>query len=271
MLRRKFTVALASIGLLAGLTACGSSDASSDKDGPLKVAVNPVPHGDILKYVKDELAGKAGLKLEIVTFDDYVQPNRALKEHQVTANYFQHVPFMREFESAQKTKLTFVAPVHLEPLGVYSRKVKDLKSVANGATVALSNDPANQGRGLKLLADNGVITLKPGASTSATEKDIATNPKNLKFKPLKPAQLPRSLDEVDLAVINGNYALEADLAPNKDALAAEKPDGNPYANGLVTLPGDKDDPRVKKLADLLRGPEVKKFIQDKYKGSVISA
>ncbi|MQY08300.1 MetQ/NlpA family ABC transporter substrate-binding protein [Actinomadura macrotermitis] len=266
---RKITIALASVGLLAGLTACGSSDASDKSDGPLKVAVNPVPHGEILKYVKDNLAAKAGLKLEIVEFDDYVQPNTALVENQVQANYFQHVPFMQEFEKAKGKKLTFVAPVHLEPLGVYSKKLKDLKAVPQGATVAISNDPANQGRGLKLLADNGLITLKPGAPTSATEKDIAANPKGLKFKALKPAQLPRSLDEVDLSVINGNYALKTGLTPAKDALALEKAEGNPYANGLVTLPGKKDDPRVQKLVKLLQGPEVKKFIQDKYQGSVL--
>ncbi|WP_307797071.1 MetQ/NlpA family ABC transporter substrate-binding protein [Actinomadura barringtoniae] len=268
---RKMTIALASVGLLAGLTACGSSDASEDKDAPLKVAVNPVPHGDILTYVKDNLAAKAGLKLDIVTFDDYVQPNTALKEKQVTANYFQHVPFMQEFEKKSGTKLSFVAPVHLEPLGVYSKKVTDLKATPQGATVAVPNDPANEGRSLKLLADNGLLTLKPNAPTSATEKDIASNPKGLKFKPLKAAQLPRSRDDVDLAVINGNYAIEAGLNPAKDALAAEKPEGNPYANGIVTLPENKDDPRVKKLVTLLQGPEVKQYVEQKYKGSVLIA
>ncbi|WP_396447067.1 MetQ/NlpA family ABC transporter substrate-binding protein [Actinomadura sp.] len=268
---RKITVALASLGLLAGLAACGSSEASDDPDAPLKVAVNPVPHGDILAYVKDNLAAKAGLKIDIVTFDDYQQPNTALKEKQVTANYFQHVPFMREFEKQTGTKLAFVAPVHLEPLGVYSKKAKSLRDVPQGAEVAVPNDPANEGRALKLLADNGLLTLKPDAPSTATERDIASNPKGLKFKPVKAAQLPRSLDDVDLSVINGNYAIEAGLAPNKDALAAEKAEGNPYANGIVTLPEDKDDPRVKKLVQLLQGPEVKKFVEDKYKGSVLIA
>ncbi|MBW8484872.1 MetQ/NlpA family ABC transporter substrate-binding protein [Actinomadura parmotrematis] len=269
---RKITLAVASLGLLAGLTtACGSSDSADKADGELKVAVNPVPHGEILKYVKDNLAAKAGLKLKIVEFDDYVQPNTALVENQVQANYFQHVPFMQEFEKAKGKKLTFVAPVHLEPLGVYSKKLKSLQDVPAGATVGVSNDPANQGRGLKLLADNGLITLKPGAPTSATPKDIATNPKNLKFKALQPAQLPRSLDELDLAVINGNYALKTGLTPAKDALVLEKAEGNPYANGIVTLPEKAGDPRVKKLVQLLQGPEVKKFIEDKYQGSVLPA
>ncbi|MBC6459037.1 MetQ/NlpA family ABC transporter substrate-binding protein [Actinomadura sp. HBU206391] len=273
---RKITIALASVGLLAGLTACGSSDSgvSAKADDPaaaLKVAVNPVPHGEILKYVKDELAAKAGLKLEIVEFSDYVQPNTALQEGQVQANYFQHVPFMEEFEKDKGVKLTFVAPVHIEPLGVYSKKVTDLRSVRGGGTVAVPNDPANLGRSLKLLADNGLLTLKPGAPQSATERDIATNPKGLKFKPLKPAQLPRSVADVDLAVINGNYALETDLSPAKDSLALEKAEGNPYANGIVTLPQNATDPRVKKLVELLRSAEVKKFIEQKYAGSVIPA
>lgn len=268
---RKLTIAFASVGLVAGLAACGSSGASDDPDAPLKVAVNPVPHGDILKYVKDNLAAKAGLKLDIVTFDDYQQPNTALKEKQVTANYFQHVPFMEEYEKKAGTKLTFVAPVHLEPLGLYSSKVKSLQAIPQNATVAVPNDPANEGRSLKLLADNGLLTLKAGAPTSATEKDVASNPKHLKFKPLKAAQLPRSLDDVDAAVINGNYALEANLSPVKDALVAEKPEGNPYANGIVTLPENANDPRVKKLVQLLRGPEVRKYVQDKYKGSVLMA
>ncbi|RFS81637.1 ABC transporter substrate-binding protein [Actinomadura spongiicola] len=266
---RKITVALASVGLLAGLTACGSSSASDDPDAPLKVAVNPVPHGDILTYVKDNLAAENGLKIDVVTFNDYQQPNTALKEKQVTANYFQHVPFMKEFENESGTKLAFVAPVHLEPLGVYSKKVKNLGAVPRGATVAVPNDPANQGRALKLLAANGLLTLKPDAPATATERDIASNPKELKVKPLKAAQLPRSLADVDLSVINGNYAIEAGLAPNKDALAAEKPEGNPYANGVVTLPENKDDPRVQKLVRLLQGPEVKKFVADKYQGSVL--
>ncbi|CNE38717.1 ABC transporter substrate-binding protein [Mycobacterium tuberculosis] len=268
---RKITVALASVGLLVGLTACGSSEASDDPDAPLKVAVNPVPHGDILAYVKDNLAEKAGLKIEIVTFNDYQQPNAALTEKQVTANYFQHVPFMEEFEKQSGTKLTFVAPVHLEPLGVYSKKEKNLRDVPQGAEVAVPNDPANEGRALKLLAANGLLTLKPDAPTTATPRDIASNPKGLKFKPVKAAQLPRSLDDVDLSVINGNYAIEAGLAPNKDALAAETAEGNPYANGIVTLPENKDDARVQKLVRLLQGPEVKKFVEDKYKGSVLIA
>jgi D-methionine transport system substrate-binding protein len=274
---RKLSIAVAAAGLLAGLTACGSSEeggsagASADPQAVLKVAVNPVPHGEVLQYVKNDLATKAGLKLEIVTFQDYVLPNNALKEGQVAANYFQHVPYMEEFEKQHGFQMEFVGGVHIEPLGVYSKKVRDLGATPGGATVAVPEDPANLGRSLKLLADNGLITLKPGTPVTATVQHIAGNPKNLKFKPLKSAQLPRALDDVELSVINGNYALEAKLTPAKDALALEKAEGNPYANGIVTLPAGKDDPRVKKLVELLRGPEVKKFIADKYQGSVLPA
>ncbi|QFG20969.1 MetQ/NlpA family ABC transporter substrate-binding protein [Actinomadura sp. WMMB 499] len=268
---RKFSVAVASLGLLAGLTACGPSGASDDPDAPLKVAATPVPHSEILQFVKDELAADAGLELEIVTFNDYNQPNTALVEQQVTANYFQTMPFLEEFEKKAGDDLEWVAPVHLEPLGVYSEKVEDLNAVPQGATVAVPNDPANQGRALKLLADNGLFTLKPDAPTSATEQDIADNPKELEIKPLEAAQLPRSLPDVDLAVINGNFAIEAGLTPKDDALAAEEAEGNPYANGVVTLPEDKDDPRVRKLVELLQGPEVAKFVEGKYDGSVLIA
>ncbi|MBA9004406.1 MetQ/NlpA family ABC transporter substrate-binding protein [Thermomonospora cellulosilytica] len=265
---RKLTVAIASAGLALGLTACGSSDSGSDD--VLTVGASPAPHAEILEYVKDELAAGAGLKLEIEEFSDYVQPNLALNDGRLDANYFQHKPYMDDFASSKGLKLAFVAPVHLEPLGAYSKKVKALAELPQGATVAIPNDATNGARALKLLADNGLITLKPGAGTNATEKDVAGNPKGLKFRPLEAAQLPRSLQDVDAAVINGNFAIEGGLTPAKDALVLEKTQGNPYANGVVTKAGDENDPQVRKLVQLLQGPEVKKFIQDKYQGSVLA-
>ncbi|MFD0884772.1 MetQ/NlpA family ABC transporter substrate-binding protein [Streptosporangium algeriense] len=276
------------LGLVAGLvlagtlTACGGSptttsaastgDGSSPKaDAPLKVGVNPVPHGQILKFVKDTLAAKAGLNLEIVEFTDYVQPNVQLDEGRLDANYFQHVPYLEEFAKGKGVTLSWVAPVHIEPLGLYSKKIDDVSKLAKGAQVALPNDASNLGRSLKLLADNGVITLKEGVGVKATERDVAGNPRELQFKPLEAAQLPRSLQDVDAAIINGNYALEAGLQPATDSLILEKGDGNPYANGLVTVPAKVGDPRVKKLAELLQGPEVKKYIQDTYRGAVLPA
>lgn len=269
--------------LALALTACGgSTDTAGTKaaasgtptasDAPLKVGVSPVPHAEILKYVSDNLAAKAGIKVEIVEFSDYVQPNVQLQEDQLDANYFQHRPYLADFlKSKGGAQLSFVQAVHLEPLGLYSKKLKAVTELANDATVAVPNDATNLGRALKLLEDNGVITLKAGVGTAATERDVADNPKKLQFKPLEAAQLPRSLEDVDAAVINGNYALEAGLKPAGDALVLEKPEGNPYANGLVVRAGDENDPRVKKLAELLAGPEVKQFIETTYKGSVTSS
>ncbi|GAA2413911.1 MetQ/NlpA family ABC transporter substrate-binding protein [Actinomadura vinacea] len=265
---RKITTALASAGLLLGLAACGGS---GNDAGTLTVGATSVPHAEILAYVKDNLAGKAGLKLEIKEFSNYEQLNPALNDGQLDANYFQHRPYLTESNQKTGQKLEFVAGVHLEPLGVYSKKVAKLQDLRQGATVALPSDPSNLARGLKLLADNGLVTLKPGAGEKATEKDVAGNPKGLEFRPTDAAALPRQLADVDASVINGNYALEGGLTPAKDALASEKPENNPYVNGLVTKPENKGDADVKKLAELLTGPEVKKFIQDKYKGSVLPA
>ncbi|HEX2314704.1 MAG TPA: MetQ/NlpA family ABC transporter substrate-binding protein [Thermomonospora sp.] len=270
---RRLTVAVASAGLLFGLAACGSGSDSggSGSDDVLTVGASPAPHAEILGYVKDNLAGKNGLKLEIKEFSDYVQPNLALNDGQLDANFFQHKPYLDDFSKSKGLKLAFVAPVHLEPLGAYSKKVKSVNELPQGATVAIPNDATNGARALKLLADNGLITLKPGAGANATERDVATNAKGLKFKALEAAQLPRSLQDVELAVINGNFALEGGLTPAKDALVLEKAQGNPYANGVVTKAGDENDPQVRKLVQLLQGPEVKKFIQDKYQGSVLPA
>ncbi|WP_432862583.1 MetQ/NlpA family ABC transporter substrate-binding protein [Microbispora rosea] len=276
-MRRTLGLVIAAVVALV-LSACGASSSgtatasgTAAADAPLKVGVSPVPHAQILKYVADNLAAAKGLKLEVVEFSDYVQPNLQLQDGQLDANYFQHKPYLDDFNASKGTKLSFVAPVHLEPLGLYSRKVKDLASLLQDGTVAVPNDATNLGRALKLLADNGVVTLKDGVGTAATERDVTGNPKNLTFRPLEAAQLPRSLDDVDAAVINGNYALEANLSPSSDALVLEKAEGNPYANGLVVAQGHESDPRVKTLAGLLTGPEVKKYIEDTFKGSVIPA
>ncbi|NUT26638.1 MAG: ABC transporter substrate-binding protein [Streptomyces sp.] len=271
----KITTAVLAAGTLTlGLTACGSDkDSGSDASAPLKVAATPTPQGEILAYVKDNLAKKAGLDLEVKEFTDYVTPNTAVQQGEVDANYFQHQPYLDDFNKKNGTDIVAVpnATVHLEPLGVYSQGVKKLTDLKKGATVALPNDTTNEARALKLLEANGVIKLKSGAGYAATPKDIAANPKNLQFKELEAAQLPRSLGDVDAAVINGNYALEADLSPAKNAIAAESPKDNPYGNFLAVKKGNEDDPRVKKLAKLLTSPEVKKFIEDKYDGAVVAA
>ncbi|MFF9626040.1 MetQ/NlpA family ABC transporter substrate-binding protein [Streptomyces griseosporeus] len=266
------TAVLAAGALTLGLTACGADkDSASDKNGPLVVAASPVPHAEILNFVKDNLAKKAGLDLEVREFTDYVTPNTATEDGSVTANYFQNQPYLDDFNKKKGTHIVPVVTVHLEPLGLYSHKVKKADELKSGATVAVPNDTVNEARALKLLAANGIITLKDGVGNEATPADIVKNPKNLKFKELEAAQTPRSLDDVDAAVINGNYAIESDLKPAKDALVLESPKNNPYGNFLAVKKGNENDPRVQKLAKLLTSPEVKKFIQDKYAGSVLAS
>jgi D-methionine transport system substrate-binding protein len=273
--RRTIATVLASAALVLGLAACGSDDSAAggaaSADAPLKVGVSPGPHGEILKFVADKLAPAEGLELDLVEFNDYVQPNVALQDKQLDANYFQHIPYLAEEVAAKGYKFTPLAPVHIEPLGIYSKKIKNLADLPAGGVVGIPNDPSNSGRALNLLAANGVITLKDGAGVKATEADIAANPKNLDFEPLEPAQLPRSLDDTAISVINGNYAIETGLTPAKDALALEKGEDNPYANLVVVRTGDEDDPRIVKLEKLLHSPEVKTFIEDKYAGSVLPA
>ncbi|MFI9785365.1 MetQ/NlpA family ABC transporter substrate-binding protein [Kitasatospora sp. NPDC051984] len=263
-------------GLVAGLTACssgGSSDsgASADPNKPLVVAASATPHAQILKFVQDNLAAQAGLKLDVKEVSDYVTPNTTVQDGSADANFFQHQPYLDDFNKKNGTDLVSVGTVHLEPLGVYSKKVKNLADLKDGAVVSVPSDATNEGRALKLLADNNIITLKDGAGTTATADDIASNPKHLKIKELEAAQLPRSLDDVDASVINGNYALGAGLKPSSDALLVEKAQGNPYANILVVKKGHESDPRVKKLAELLHSDAVKKYIDDNFQGAVIPA
>ncbi len=269
----KFTSVLATAGIALSLAACGSNgdSASSDPNAPLTVVASPTPHGQILKYVKDNLADKAGLKLNVKEVTDYVTPNTAVQDGSADANYFQHVPYLEDFNKKRGTDIVSVEAVHLEPLGVYSKKVKAIAELPDGATIGLPNDATNEGRALKLLADNKLITLKDGAGTAATPADVTGNPKNLKWKELEAAQLPRSIADVDAAVINGNYALDSGLKPATDAIVLEKAEGNPYANILAVKKGKENDPRVKKLAELLHSAEVKKFIEDTFQGSVIPA
>ncbi|MGW2280964.1 MetQ/NlpA family ABC transporter substrate-binding protein [Streptomyces sp. NPDC001770] len=270
--------AAATAALALGLSACGTDSdpsaggtgASADTSKALVVGASPTPHADILDFVKKNLAAKAGLKLEVKEFTDYVLPNTATENGQIDANFFQHKPYLDDFNKKNGTHLVPVVNVHLEPLGLYSKKAKSVSDITSGQTIAVPNDTTNEGRALLLLADQGLITLKAGVGTDAKLSDI-TDAKGLKFKELEAATVPRALDDVDAAVINGNYAIEAKLTPSKDALAIEKAEGNPYANILVVKKGGEKDPRVEKLAKLLNSDEVKKFIEDTYKGSVIPA
>jgi len=281
MRNKKLAASLTALaGVLAvGLTACSSSKSSGSAGttpaaggvDSITVAASPVPHAQILDYVRDNLAAKAGLKLTVKEFTDYVQPNLATQDGEVGANFFQHQPYLDDFNKSKGTDLVPVVGVHLEPLGLYSNKAKSLDALNDGATIAVPNDATNEGRALKLLADNNLITLKDGVGAKATEQDVASNPKHLKFKPLEAAQLPRTLPDVDAAVINGNYALQAKLTPSKDALVLEKTQNNPYVNLLVVKKGHENDPAVKKLATLLTSDDVKKYIETTFNGSVIPA
>ncbi|MCZ4513432.1 MetQ/NlpA family ABC transporter substrate-binding protein [Streptomyces sp. ActVer] len=266
-----FPAAAAALALGLGLTACGSESGSGDggSDGPLVVGATAVPAGEVLSYIKKDLAAKNGLDLEIKEFTDYVLPNTALQEGSLDANLYQNEPYLDDFNKSKGTELVPVVKAYLPPMGVYSKKVQDVTELADGVTVAVPNDITNEGRALKLLASEGVITLKDGVGTTASPADIVKNPKNLKFKELEPAQLPRSLDDVAAAVINNNYAQDAGLSPAEDAILLESAKNNPYANLLAVKKGNEDDPRVEKLAKLLTSPEVTKFIKDKYQGSVL--
>jgi len=235
----------------------------------LVVAATPIPHAEILELIKPTLA-KEGVDLEIKVFTDYVQPNTQVAEKHLDANYFQTKPYLDGFNKGKGTNLVTVIGVHVEPFGGYSKKVKSLADLKDGATVAIPNEGSNSGRALLLLQKAGLITLKDPTNALSTPKDIVKNDKHLKFKELESALLPRVLDQVDLDLINTNYALEAGLNPAKDALLIEGAD-SPYVNFLVARPDNKDNAAVQKLAKALTSPEVKAFIAEKYKGAVLPA
>jgi D-methionine transport system substrate-binding protein len=204
----------------------------------------------------------------VVTFTDYVQPNLALAADELDANYFQTIPYMESFNRDRGADLTTVARVHVEPMGLYSRRVKALSDFPNGATVAVPSDPTNTGRALLLLQSAGLLKLRPDAGVDASVLDVAENPRGLKFSELESAQLPRALPDVDAAVINTNFALEAGLNPTRDALTIEGAN-SPYVNVLAVRAAQAKDPRVQALARALAGPEVRKFIEERYKGAVV--
>ncbi|WP_285276525.1 MetQ/NlpA family ABC transporter substrate-binding protein [Halopseudomonas bauzanensis] len=252
------------LAVLALTTAFGAH--AADK---LSIAATAVPHAEILEFIKPALA-KDGVELDIKVFTDYVQPNLQVAEGRLDANFFQHKPYLDEFNKGRGTDLVSVANVHVEPFGIYSNKLKSLDEVTNRATIAIPNDATNGGRALLLLDKAGVIALKDKNNILATPRDIDSNPHKVRIRELEAATLPRVLDQVDLALINTNYALEAGLNPTQDALAIEG-DDSPYANILVTRAQDAEDEAVQKLVKALQSNEVKAFIEDKYQGAVVPA
>ena len=252
--------------LIVAIAALAAFSAQAES---LKIAATAVPHAEILEFIKPALA-KEGVELDIKVFTDYVQPNVQVAEKRLDANFFQHQPYLDEFNKSRGTKLVSVVGVHVEPFGAYSSQHKSLADLPQGANVVIPNDATNGGRALLLLQKAGVITLKPEAGILATPKDIVENPKAIKVRELEAATLPRVLTQVDLALINTNYALEAKLNPIKDALVIEGND-SPYVNQLVARADNKDSAAMQKLAKALNSAEVKAFIQEKYQGAVVPA
>lgn len=260
--------------LTLGLVGCGSTGTSTDKtsskdDKVIKVGVTPVPHKEILDAAIP-LLEKEGYKVEVTEFNDYVQPNTALSDGDLDANYFQTLPYLDEQNKTRGLDLVSVAQIHLEPMGLYSNKIKSLSELKDGSTIAIPNDGSNESRALRVLANAGLI--KVGDGESITPKDITENTKNLKFSELEAASIPRSLDDVDAAVINGNYALGAGFNPSKDALAIEDKNSDaakPYGNAIVVKKGNENSEKIQALKKALTSDEVRKFIEEKYNGSVI--
>lgn len=247
------------------LTACGK------KSETLKVGASVTPHAEILKVAKDELA-KEGITLEIVEFTDYVLPNTSLESGDLDANYFQHKPYLDTFNAEHGTNLVSVAAIHYEPFGIYAGKTASIEALQDGATISVPNDGSNEARALLVLEAQGLIKLKEGVGTTATVLDIAENPKNLNIIEMEAAQLAISLQEVDLAVINGNYALQAGLNAATDALATEDANSaaaQEYANILAVKAGNESDPRIAKLIVALESDAVRDYINNTYKGAVV--
>lgn len=271
--RPRTAVALGAAAALAlSLSACGGGEAElSAADEPLRVGASPVPHAEILRFVQDELAEDAGLDLEVVEFTDYVQPNVALEDGSLDANYFQTIPYLEEQERTAGYDFAALEPVHVEPLGIYSQSLGSIDDVPSGATVAIPNDPTNAARALRLLEAEGLVVLDDTGEDAPTALDVQEGGRDLDITEVEAAQVPRSLQDVDIAVVNGNYAIDADLSPADDALALEAAEGNPNANLVVVRTGDEDDERIQLLEQLLHSDETRTFIEEQYEGAVIPA
>ena len=238
----------------------------------LKVAASPTPHAEILNVAKDILA-EQGITLEVVEFSDYVQPNLVTESGEVDANYFQHTPYLESFNEENGTHLVSVGAIHYEPFGIYPGKSNDLANIADGATIAVPNDTTNEARALQLRAAQGLITVRDGAGLTATVNDITENPHNLQIEEIEAAQLPRTVQDVDFAVINGNYAMEAGFSVGKDALATEDASSEAaqtYANVLVVKEGNENNPAIQALLKALQSDEVKNYIDQTYDGAVVA-
>lgn len=278
--------------LCLGLAACGggtstdtdtNADTSSDADTngdatangetvTLTVGATPNPHAEILAQVKDDLAAE-GIDLVVKEYSDYVVPNTAVEEGDLDANYFQHTPYMEKFNEENGTHLVSVGKIHYEPMGIYPGLTKTLEELPDGATIAVPNDATNEARALQLLAAQGLIELKEDAGLNATPNDITSNPKNLQFKELEAAMLPQTASEVDLSVINSNFAMEGGMNPATDALASEDADSEAaqtFANIIAVKEGHENDPAIQALVKALQSDKVKEYIEKTYSGAVVA-
>ena len=255
----------------AGTEAAGETTAANGDLTPIKVAASATPHAEILEEAKPILE-KEGYDLEVTVFDDYVRPNEVVESGEFDANYFQHVPYLEQFNEEKGTHLVVAGKIHYEPFGIYPGTKKDLKDIAKGDKIAVPNDTTNEARALLLLQDNGIIKLKDGAGIKATVNDIEENPNNIEIVELEAAQVPRVVNEVAYVVLNGNYALEANYTVKKDALAYEKSDSEAaktYVNVIAVKEGNENSEKIKALVDVLKSDSIKKFIDEKYDGAVI--
>ena len=278
--------------LCLGLAACGggtstdtdtNADTSSDADTngdatangetiTLTVGATPNPHAEILAQVKDDLAAE-GIDLVVKEYSDYVVPNTAVEEGDLDANYFQHTPYMEKFNEENGTHLVSVGKIHYEPMGIYPGLTKTLEELPDGATIAVPNDATNEARALQLLAAQGLIELKEDAGLNATPNDITSNPKNLQFKELEAAMLPQTASEVDLSVINSNFAMEGGMNPATDSLASEDADSEAaqtFANIIAVTEGHENDPAIQALVKALQSDKVKEYIEKTYSGAVVA-
>ena len=275
MKKKILALALAGVLVVGALTGCGSSKSESSEkktdDKKITVAASATPHAEILEEAKTLLKDK-GYELEVKVFDDYVQPNNVVESGEFDANYFQHVPYLEQFNEEKGTHLVVAGKIHYEPFGIYPGTKKDLKDIAKGDKIAVPNDTTNEARALLLLQDNGIIKLKDGAGIKATVNDIEENPNNIEIVELEAAQVPRVVNEVAYVVLNGNYALEANYTVKKDALAYEKSDSESaktYVNVIAVKEGNENSEKIKALVDVLKSDSIKKFIDEKYDGAVI--
>ena len=276
MKHKKLAAALLAGLLAVSVTACGNSDDSSASPSAggetttITVGASPAPHAEILEVAKDILA-EQGITLEIQQFTDYVMPNNAVEDGSIDANYFQHITYMNDFNEENGTHLVSVAEIHYEPFGLYTGKTDSLDALADGAQIGVPNDATNEARALLLLEQEGLITLAEDAGLTATVLDIVENPKNLEIVEMEAAQLPQRLADLDMAVINGNYAIDAGLSI-ADALAVEASDGEAaqaYANVVAVKEGNENNEAILALVDALQSDEVKSYIEETYSGAVV--